>query len=459
MQTMTPDAQPAAVEQAPPTLLLVDDEASILSALKRLFRAPRYRILTADSGQAGLDTLARERVDLVISDMRMPNMDGAEFLGKVRAGWPEVVRVILTGYADVASTVAAINHGEIYRYISKPWEDNDVLLLVRHALERKQLGEEKQRLEALTAKQNDELRDLNANLDAKVKQRTEELRTALKSLETAHEKLKVGFLTSIQVFGNITELRAGVMAGHGRRVANNARRIAVKIGMPTAASQDVFLAALLHDLGKFGLPDSVLNKPVPSLSNEERAQVQMHPVKGETALMPLEQMRGAALLIRAHHERYDGLGYPDGLSGVNIPLGARVLMVANEYDGLLEGTLLGKRLSSADALRVLVQGKGKRYDPDVVDSFVELAKGDTAGHVDDAVVQVSRTSHVATNDSPVTVAHLQEGMVLARDVYTADGLLLIARDRTLDGQIIRQLQKFLQSDDRELTVHIKTPKH
>ena len=287
----------------------------ILSALKRLFRAPGYRVLTADNGPEGLDMLARERVDLVISDMRMPKMDGAEFLGKVRVGWPEVVRVILTGYADVASTVAAINHGEIYRYISKPWEDNDVLLLVRHALERKQLGEEKQRLEALTAKQNDELRDLNANLDAKVKQRTEELRTALKSLETAHEKLKVGFLTSIQVFGNITELRAGVMAGHGRRVATNARRIAVKIGMPTAASQDVFLAALLHDLGKFGLPDSVLNKPVPSLSNEERAQVQMHPVKGEAALMPLEQMRGAALLIRAHHERYDGLGYPDGLSG------------------------------------------------------------------------------------------------------------------------------------------------
>ena len=162
MQTMTPDTEHAAVVQEQPTLLLVDDEPSILSALKQLFRVPGYRVLTAGGGQEGLDTLARERVDLVISDMRMPIMDGAAFLAKVRAGWPEVVRVVLTGYADVASTIAAINHGEIYRYISKPWEDNDVLLLVRDALERKQLGEEKQRLEDLTAKQNEQLRDLNA---------------------------------------------------------------------------------------------------------------------------------------------------------------------------------------------------------------------------------------------------------------------------------------------------------
>ncbi len=122
-----------------PTLLLVDDEANILNALRRLFRPHGYRVLTAESGAAGLELMSSESVDLVISDMRMPQMNGAEFLERVQTEHPDVVRILLTGYADLDSTIAAINHGGIYRYLAKPWEENDVLLTVRHALERKAL--------------------------------------------------------------------------------------------------------------------------------------------------------------------------------------------------------------------------------------------------------------------------------------------------------------------------------
>src|SRR5487761_2096594 len=119
------------------TLLLVDDEANILNALRRLLRPLGYRIFTAESGRAGLEILEREQVDLVISDMRMPEMNGAQFLEEVRIRFPDCMRILLTGYADMGSTIAAINRGEIYRYISKPWEDNDLVLAVKHALERK----------------------------------------------------------------------------------------------------------------------------------------------------------------------------------------------------------------------------------------------------------------------------------------------------------------------------------
>jgi response regulator RpfG family c-di-GMP phosphodiesterase len=125
----------------PPTLLLVDDEPSILSALRRLFRPCGYRILTSESGAGGLELLAKEDVDLVISDMRMPEMDGAQFLEQVRTGWPRIIRILLTGYADITSTVNAINKGEIYRYVSKPWDDHDIVLMVRDALERQRLQE------------------------------------------------------------------------------------------------------------------------------------------------------------------------------------------------------------------------------------------------------------------------------------------------------------------------------
>src|SRR5829696_6291251 len=117
METIAPGTEDRPIEEEKPTLLLVDDEANILSALRRLFRPNGYRVLTAGGGEEGLAVLARESVDLVISDMRMPNMDGSQFLAKVRAGWPDVLRVLLTGFADVNSTIEAINQGEIYRYI------------------------------------------------------------------------------------------------------------------------------------------------------------------------------------------------------------------------------------------------------------------------------------------------------------------------------------------------------
>jgi response regulator RpfG family c-di-GMP phosphodiesterase len=173
-QSDTPAEQPA-------TLLFVDDEANILSALKRLFRPHGYRIFTAGGGAEGLEIMARESVDLVVSDMRMPEMNGAQFLEQVRLNWPETVRILLTGYAEIGATIDAINKGQIYRYISKPWEDNDIVIAVQHALERKLLQREKQRLELLTKKQNEELRELNESLEDKVKARTEEVSWRLRT--------------------------------------------------------------------------------------------------------------------------------------------------------------------------------------------------------------------------------------------------------------------------------------
>ena len=141
--------------EAKETILCVDDEPNILSSLRRLFRARGYQILVAQSGQEGLEILKTEAVDLVISDMRMPEMDGAQFLELVRQQHPDCIRILLTGYSEVHSIIAAINRGEIHRYISKPWDENDILLVVKQAMERKYLLDEKNRLERLTQQQND----------------------------------------------------------------------------------------------------------------------------------------------------------------------------------------------------------------------------------------------------------------------------------------------------------------
>ncbi|MEI7842812.1 MAG: HD domain-containing phosphohydrolase [Gallionellaceae bacterium] len=431
------------IETVPPAVILcVDDEPNILSSLQRLLRRHGYKVLTAESGAAGLALLSTEVVDLVISDMRMPQMDGAHFLEQVREHWPETMRVLLTGYADVESTMAAINKGEIYRYIAKPWDDNDVLLLVQHALAHKGLLKEKNRLEALTKQQNEELKTLNASLEIKVQERTAALRKVLHDLENSNDQLRKNFLTSVSIFSNLMELRAGGIGGHSRRVADLARKLAVQMGLKSEEIQDVVLAGLLHDIGKIGLPDSLLHKPFPSLTQSEREEVSRHPLIAQTALMPLEKLTNAAEIISAHHEHFDGTGYPNGLSGFAIPLGARILQVANDYDGAIYGTLLNARLTPMKAYTYIAESRGNRYDPSVVDAFKALLSGAQA-HQDVALEMRS--------------TQLRSGMVLAKDLVGNDGLLLLGHDHVLNDALIAQMIHFEHVEGYALTFWIKPP--
>ncbi|MFZ2269015.1 MAG: HD domain-containing phosphohydrolase [Azonexus sp.] len=428
----------------PATLLFVDDEPSILSALRRLFRPHGYRIFVAEGGAAGLALLETEKVDLIISDMRMPEMDGATFLKEVRKRWPQTMRILLTGYADVTSTVAAINEGEIYRYISKPWDDVEIVKTVQEALERQQLEAENRRLTALTQSQNDELKTLNASLEQKVAERTAELTQALSFVEQAHGELKKSFLTSVQVFAGLVELRSGPggvrLAGHGRRVAEMARTLAQRMGLSDTEAQNIMLAGLLHDIGKLGLPDELLSKPFNMLTPEQRAQVIKHPQIGQNILMAIEKFKEAAVLVRHHHECFDGSGYPDRLAGIAIPKGSRILAVTNDYDALQVGTLAQRPLRPEEALEFLIDNRGKRYDPVVLDMAVKL---------------IGETQKGGPTELPVRPLQLKTGMQLSRDLAHSDGYLLLAKGCVLTADIIGQLVKLEQGEQRNLTLYIR----
>lgn len=436
----TPQAEPAAT----PTLLFVDDEANILSSLKRLFRPFGYRIFTAEGGAEGLEIMERDSVDLVVSDMRMPEMNGAQFLEKVREKWPDTVRILLTGYAEMEATIDAINKGQIYRYISKPWEDNDITLTVKQALERKELEREKLRLEELTQKQFEELKEFNATLESKVKSRTEEVRQTMGFLEVANDNLKKSFITTVRVFANLIEMREGKLTGHSRRVADLSKAIAQQMGIKGSELQDIFLAGLLHDVGKIGLPDRLLEKPFSSLTAEERAEVVKHPAKGQAALMALEQLQGAAKLIRSHRERVDGMGFPEKLIGDAILLGARIIAVATDYDAVQTGSLLSKVMSPAEATSYILEGNGKRYDSAVVRAFIKVT--DTSGAAQ------------AIPELPVKTDQLQPGMKLSRDLLSKDGGLLLSKDHVIDDSLISQIRNFEELEDRLLTIYIYAKK-
>jgi response regulator RpfG family c-di-GMP phosphodiesterase len=435
---------PAEAAHAPPipaaadawTVLCVDDEPNILAALRRLLRGSGYRVLSANSGAEALALMERESVDLVISDMRMPMMDGAQLLEQVCRRWPDTLRLLLTGYADMASTMAAINRGEVYRYITKPWHDQELLLTLRQAFERQALARDKRRLEALTRAQNDELKLLNASLETRVAERTQEL-------SDANAKLKKTYMTTIRVFSNLIELRGGQLVGHSRRVADLVRRTAVAMNCDSESTQQIFIAALLHDIGQIGLSDELMACSVPRMSESDLTLYRKHPVLGEHALMALDDLQPAAQLIRAHHERHDGKGFPDKLAGDAIPLGARIIAIAEAYDDLQNGHL-GAKLSPEQARLVIARARGTQFHPEVVDVFLQVC-------MDAAPSSAPPPLRRRTQE-------LVPGMTLARELISKDGVVLLAHDHMLTADLIERIRRYEERDEVCLLHLINPPR-
>lgn len=418
------------------TVLCVDDEPNILAALRRVLRQPDWRVLTAGSGREALALMDQAPVDLVISDMRMPEMDGAELLAQVQARWPGVLRILLTGQADLRDTIAAINRGGIFRYLHKPWEESDLLATVRQAMALLALGRERDALQALTQTQNLQLRDANTLLEERVQARTAEL-------SSAHEQLKRSYLTSIKVFSGLMEMRAGRLAGHGRRVADTVRRIGEVMGLDAEASQQLFVAALLHDIGLIGTPDTMLERPVARYTGPEMAAYQRHAELGEQALMPMEDMREVATLIGHHHARFDGRGMAKGPAGHDIPLGARILAVADTLDDLQHGHLVDARMNQDEAVAFIRNARGSQFDPEVVDTWLQV---------------LTQEQEKARGAQPLSVGtgQLTAGMVLARDLVSSRGILMLTAGHRLSVSLIQKIKEFEVLEGGTLTVHVRS---
>ncbi len=430
-----PLAPPAPVPpaDAPATLLFVDDEPSILSALRRLFRPHGYRVLLADSGAAALEMLAQEKVDLVLSDMRMPGMDGAQLLQAVRERWPDVARLLLTGYADIGSTIAAINHGEIQRYIAKPWDDNEVLMAVRDALERYRLRMENQRLLALT-------REHNEQLERRVAARTAELSQVNAMLEQAFAEQREHFMLSIKVFAALMELRDGGLAGYSERVGQLARRLAEAMNLPPTQQEECYVAGLLHEVGKIGLPDALLRKPVSLMRDDDLIRYRRYPLQGEAALMPLSGLRSAARLVRWHQERLDGHGFPDGIGGADLPVAAQIVGLAGTYEGLQAGRLSERRHTSAQARAAVLGAAGTLYLSDVVTAFDRL---------------LSTAPPPAQRERELSAAELAPGMVMAQDLLSPQGTLLLAAGFVFDAPVIATIRDLLAREGLDVCFRIR----
>jgi response regulator RpfG family c-di-GMP phosphodiesterase len=433
-------AQAAELLAAPPggpwTVLCVDDEANILSALRRVLRGAGYQVLIAEGGPAALERLALGDVHAVVSDMRMPGMDGAQLLEQVHQRWPHIVRLLLTGQADMHSTVAAINRGRILRYLTKPWDEPELLATLHEGIERLALEREKQRLEVLTQEQNAELKAFNSALEGRVAARTAEL-------SEANAKLQRNHLKTIKVFSNLLELRGDRLAGHGRRVAEAARDLARAMGLPEPECLHVFVAGLLHDIGLIGTLDRLLSKPTARFTAEEMALFREHATVGEHSLLALDDMQPVLAMIRGHHERWDGQGFPDRLAGAAIPLGASILAVADTFDDLQQGQIIESRLSAAEARTLMRQARGSQFSPEVLDVFLQMAEPQARKAPVPALL--------------VPSVSLVAGMVLAADLVSSRGVLMLTKGHRLTASLIARVREFEAREGGVLQIQVVPP--
>lgn len=421
------------------TLLLVDDEPNILSALRRLFHSDGFQVRLAASGPEGLAILERDPVDLIISDMRMPGMSGDEFLALAAERWPQIPRILLTGYADIDSTVRAVNRGRIFCYVAKPWDADDLRLSVRNALDNYLLQRERQQLTQRIQRQNDELHALNAGLEDKVRERTAELEQTVQMYELACEQLRHGHDAVAPVLARIAALWEGD-ATKLQSIAERARMIASHLKLEDDTVEDIYTAALLHRIGAIGLPDEIFHKRYEDLSATERALFETYPTRGATILAGVPRLTPVATLVHSHRERYDGSGFPDGLAAERIPLGARVVALAIDYEEIIAGERLAGRKTPGQTAAHLRMHAGSRYDPQVVAAL----SGD------------QRIPSPQPREHELPLAEAKDGMVLTRDLINADGILLLTRGHRLTQSVIDRLRQLERGTHRPLVVHVRS---
>jgi response regulator RpfG family c-di-GMP phosphodiesterase len=349
------------------TLLCVDDELSVLSALKRTLRSSDLTVLTAANGAQALEIMAELPIDVVISDMRMPGMDGAELLERIRCGWPDTVRILLTGYSDATATIRAVNRGQIFRYLQKPWDEGELAESVREGLAQRSRLKDEARLLGMSATQTAQLRQLNDEL-----QQLQEQQAADRLQSDASRQRR--YLQSVKVLTNLLEVRCSGLFEHGRRVATLARDLARAMQLPAEAVLDVFVAGLLHDIGLIGISDEVLARLDGGGTSQDDGLYRDHPLLSARALAAMEDMLPVAALIEAHHEQFDGSGFPNGTAGAAIPMGARIIALADFVDDLAHGRSGAARCDGAASIERVLAGGGTRFDPAVVEAWARLPR-------------------------------------------------------------------------------------
>lgn len=421
---------PTEQEQRKLTVLFVDDERPILRALVRFGRARDWEVLTAENGAEALDLLQDHEIDVIVSDMRMPGMNGAELLIEFQKRSPDTIRILLTGYSDITALESAINEAHIYNYLTKPWDENLLNEVIDGALRFRHSERERERLEQLTQAQNVKLSKLALLLDKRLKERSIEVDQALFLLQDSNERTKEGMLDALTVINRIHEWKEGRATGQIEFVTTYSVAIAKRLKFSEPDVESVRLAALMHRVGMLALPDEVRRKPIYALSPEESALFKQYPLYGEKALSYSNRLKATAKVVRHHREFINGHGYPDGLTERDIPIASQVVGLVTDFYDAYSGQLDLRIQGFEQAKTYVEEWAGRRHDKGLTEVLWHV--------LGNFSMQENRSRIVTTQD-------LHKGMTLKQDLITRSGMLLLRKGAQVDETVIERLIQHEQS--------------
>jgi putative nucleotidyltransferase with HDIG domain len=330
-------------------VLVVDDEAPVRSMVSSTLERHGYEVKMAASGRDALDALARDGFDLILTDIVMQDVNGITLLEKVHALHPNLPVVMVTAIHDISVAIDAMRRGA-YDYLLKPFERDHLINTVERALEHRHMLEESQ--------------NYQQSLEQMVRARTEMLRHAMEDLEHSYD-------VTLEALGDALDLKDSETEGHSKRVTAYTIALARAMGIPPAEIKVIARGAFLHDIGKMAIPDEILRKP-DTLTPEEQEVMREHCARGYHMLRKIPFLAGAAEIVFCHQEHYDGSGYPSGLKGREIPVGARIFAVADTLDAITSDRPYRKSRSFDSAREEILRCAGTQFDPAVVETFLKM---------------------------------------------------------------------------------------
>ncbi len=330
-------------------VLIVDDDRQVREVLHEIFLSNGYKCQLATDGQEGLEAFRATRPPLTVTDVKMPVMDGLEFLKTVRGLDPDAAVIMLTGVGDLKIAIESLKVGA-YDFITKPVNVDELLIAAERAAERRQLLIER--------------REYQVTLERRVEEATRDLALTLRELQDTYR-------ATLEALGSALDTRDVGTEAHSRRVHGFALTIARAHGIPERDIKDMEHGVLLHDIGKIGIPDAILLKPGP-LTPEEWIIMRTHPEVGRRLIQRIPFLRGAVPIVYHHHEKWDGTGYPLGFRGEAIPLGARIFAVADAFDAMTFDRPYSKAVSYEAARNEIQRCAGTHFDPAVVETFLAI---------------------------------------------------------------------------------------
>lgn len=401
------------------TILLVDDEPAVLSSLKRLMRPLKCTLYTAESAVLGIAVLEQHPIDLVISDMRMPEISGDQFLAEVAERWPTTERVVMTGYADTQAAIDAINNGRISRFMSKPWDDTDVINVVQKSFELIDLRRTNERLVRDNADKQQRLERLNQSLEKTIEQRTLQL-------QQNHAKLINSYRSTVRMFSALIARRLGQNAKQGVSLNKLFLAVVNLADVDKKELKQLYYAWQLRNLGKLSFDDDLLKPAYTELAPIQQRRFHQHPLLAHASISLVEPLYGAGEIIRQHKEYLDGSGYPNGLRGEAIAPAAQLLCVVNDFVELTNGRYQTQAMSTVAALEYMRGNARERYNSEDVERL-------------SVALEALSKEGEALHDRIIRSPEMVEGMTLSRDLLTSQGVLLLSAGQVLDNLTIQRM--------------------